>query len=59
MGKNLKGKELGKGIGQRKDGLYYARCTDKAGQRLESASKTSKKRETGRRNSSIGKYTQK
>lgn len=35
MGKSLKGKELGKGIGQRKDGLYYARCTDKAGQRLE------------------------
>ena len=35
MGKNLKGKELGKGIGQRKDGLYYARCTNKSGQRLE------------------------
>ena len=35
MGKSLKGKELGKGIGQRKDGLYYARCTDKAGKRLE------------------------
>lgn len=35
MGKSLKGKELGKGIGQRKDGMYYARCTDKAGQRLE------------------------
>ena len=35
MGKNLKGRELGKGIGQRKDGLYYARCTDKSGQRLE------------------------
>ena len=35
MGKSLKGKEQGKGIGQRKDGLYYARCTDKAGQRLE------------------------
>ena len=27
MGKDLKGKELGKGLGQRKeDGLYYARC---------------------------------
>ena len=25
MGKNLKGKECGKGICQRKDGLYYAR----------------------------------
>lgn len=35
MGKSLKGKELGKGIGQRKDGLYYARCTDKAGKRTE------------------------
>lgn len=35
MGKSLKGKELGKGIGQRKDGLYYARCTDKAGKRHE------------------------
>lgn len=35
MGKSLKGKELGKGIGQRKDGLYYARCTDKAGKRFE------------------------
>ena len=35
MGKNSKGKELGKGIGQRKDGLYYARCTNKSGQRLE------------------------
>ncbi len=27
MGKNLKGKECGKGICQRKDGLYYARFT--------------------------------
>lgn len=35
MGKSLKGKELGKGIGQRKNGLYYARCTDKAGKRTE------------------------
>ena len=35
MAKNLKGKELGKGIGQRKDGLYYARCTNQAGKRLE------------------------
>ena len=25
MGKSLKGKELGKGISQRKDGLYQAR----------------------------------
>ena len=27
MGKDLKGKELGKGVCQRKDGLYSARCT--------------------------------
>lgn len=35
MGKSLKGKELGKGIGQRKDGLYYARCDNRAGKRQE------------------------
>ena len=35
MAKNLKGKELGTGIGQRNDGLYYARCTDGSGKRLE------------------------
>ena len=29
MGKNLKGKECGKGIYQRKDGLYPARYYDK------------------------------
>ena len=34
MGKNLKGKDLGKGIGQRKDDLYYARCSSR-GQRFE------------------------
>lgn len=33
MGKNLKGKECGKGICQRKDGLYYARFVDKHGKR--------------------------
>ena len=33
MGKNLKGKDCGKGICQRKDGLYYARFVDKAGKR--------------------------
>ena len=31
MGKNLKGKECGKGICQRKDGLYYARFVDQNG----------------------------
>lgn len=33
MGKNLKGKECGKGICQRKDGSYYARFVDKRGKR--------------------------
>ena len=31
MGKNLKGKEIGKGIYQRKDGTYHARFEDKTG----------------------------
>ncbi len=31
MGKNLKGKECGKGIHQRKDGLFHARFMDRAG----------------------------
>ena len=35
MGKNLKGKECGKGICQRKDGLYYARFVAKTGKRHE------------------------
>lgn len=35
MGKNLKGKECGKGICQRKDGLYLARFVDKMGNRQE------------------------
>jgi integrase len=35
MGKNLKGKECGKGICQRKDGSYYARFVDKQGKRHE------------------------
>lgn len=35
MGKSLKGKELGKGICQRKDGLYCARFVDKYGKRQE------------------------
>ncbi len=35
MGKNLKGKECGKGIYQRKDALYSARFVDKSGKRLE------------------------
>lgn len=35
MGKSLKGKECGKGICQRKDGLYKARFKDKSGRRRE------------------------
>ena len=35
MGKNLKGKECGKGIYQRKDGLFSARFVNTQGKRLE------------------------
>ena len=35
MGKNLKGRECGKGICQRKDGKYSARYNNKHGRRLE------------------------
>lgn len=35
MGKNLKGRECGKGICQRKDGKYTARFTSKNGSRRE------------------------
>ena len=35
MGKDLRGKELGIGIGQRKDGLYTARFTDRSGKRRQ------------------------
>lgn len=35
MGKNLNGKECGKGICQRKDGQYYARFVNKSGKRKE------------------------
>ncbi len=35
MEKNLKGRECGKGIYQRKDGLYSARFVDRAGKRHE------------------------
>ena len=42
FGKNLKGKDCGKGIYQRKDGLYSARFVDKTGKRhaAKSAAKT-------------------
>ena len=35
MGKDLKGKNLGKGISQRKDGRYSARLVTRSGKRLE------------------------
>lgn len=35
MGKDLKGKELGKGLSQRKDGRYSARFVKKNGKRIE------------------------
>nr|WP_325196450.1 tyrosine-type recombinase/integrase [uncultured Oscillibacter sp.] len=35
MGKNLKGKECGREICQRKDGLYFARFVDKRGKRRD------------------------
>lgn len=34
MGKNLKGKEIGKGICQRQDGLYTARFVSRSGKRI-------------------------
>ncbi len=40
MGKSLKGKELGKGITQRKDGLYQARFTNRFGKRSTLYDKT-------------------
>ncbi|MDE7339307.1 MAG: site-specific integrase [Lachnospiraceae bacterium] len=39
MGKDLRGKELGVGISQRKDGLYYARYLDRWGKRKSIYSK--------------------
>ena len=40
MGKNLKGKEIGKGICQRKDGLFVARFVEKSGKRQAKIFKT-------------------
>ena len=40
MGKNLKGKEIGKGICQRKDGLFVARFVEKSGKRHAKIFKT-------------------
>ena len=58
MGKSLKGKQLGKGLGQRKDGLYYARCRNYRGEREgNAASRPFQKPRIGDRNSSIYAYT--
>ena len=35
MGKDLRGREMGEGIMQRKDGLYSARYTNRRGLRVE------------------------
>ena len=43
MGKNLQGKELGKGISQRKDGKYEARFLSKSGKRIGEYFDTPKK----------------
>ncbi|EXG86145.1 site-specific recombinase XerD [Clostridium sp. ASBs410] len=40
MGKSLKGKELGKGISQRKDGLYQARFVNRFGKTITLYAKT-------------------
>ena len=42
MGKDLKGKELGKGIRQRKDGTYEARFVNRFGTRKYVYSSTEK-----------------
>ena len=47
MGKNLKGKECGKGICQRKDGLYFARFYSKDGKRQGDILKLCRKQRTG------------
>ena len=35
MGKDFRGKELGRGISQREDGLYVGRYTNKYGKRVQ------------------------
>lgn len=40
MGKSLNGKELGKGISQRKDGLYQGRFTNRFGRKQTVYGKT-------------------
>ena len=40
MGKNIKGKEIGKGICQKCDGTYLARFVNRRGRRVEKCFKT-------------------
>ena len=47
MGKDLKGKELGKGISQESTGLYSARFVDRFGKRKHNDSKSCKNAEHG------------
>ena len=56
MGKNLKGKELGKGLGQRKDGLYTPVAEITVVSVRNVASKPCQKPRIGDRNSSISAY---
>ena len=55
LGKNLKGKDCGKGIYQRKDGLYSARFVDKTGKRhaAKSAAKVTGSRQYQNHNGSV------
>ena len=50
MGKSLNGKELGKGISQRKDGLYQARFINRFGKTIF------KKRENGEKPVNTGGF---
>ena len=43
MGKNLKGKEIGRGIDQRADGRYRTRFVNRCGNRIEECFDDSKK----------------
>ncbi len=38
MGKDLRGKEIGQGLSQRKDGYYVARYTDRYGKHIQNCS---------------------
>ena len=38
MGKDLRGKEIGQGLSQRKDGYYVVRYTDRYGKHIQNCS---------------------